>query len=257
MANDLSRRRRADTSRETRARSPDRGLRGTPSSGARPRPRCDNNRGACAFLPPPERGRVGEGARLGDRARNVTPTRRWPTAIATLPLTGGGITPPFGRDALRPFGLDHAARHMPPGEARRRSFWNFGKHGQRLGPGEEKRWARRLRQSRLRPEGWAGESASQALRQFRDVASHRKEAAHGARAQAIDQAVDQRFGRGLSVPLRERGLRRGKRLGHERGKRHEIDAEAHVERLDLVLDEAQKMLGLARGGAQACLDHGR
>ena len=48
-----------------------------------------------------------------------------------------------------------------------------------------------------------------------------------------------------------------KRLGHERGKRHEIDAEAHVERLDLVLDEAQKMLGLARGAAQACLDHGR
>ncbi len=48
-----------------------------------------------------------------------------------------------------------------------------------------------------------------------------------------------------------------KRLGHERGKRHEVDAEAHVERLDLVLDEAQEMLGLARGGAQACLDHGR
>ena len=114
-----------------------------------------------------------------------------------------------------------------------------------------------LGEDRFRPEGRAGESASQALRQFRDVASHRKEAAHGARAQAIDEAVDQRFGRGLSVPLRERGLRRGKRLGHERRKRHEIDAEAHVERLDLVLDEAQKMLGLARGAAQACLDHGR
>ena len=90
------------------------------------------------FLPPPERGRAGEGVRLGDRARNRTPTRRWPSAIATLPLAGGGITPPFRRDALRAFGLDHAARHMPPGEARRRSFWNFGKHGQRLGPGEEK-----------------------------------------------------------------------------------------------------------------------
>ena len=73
------RRRRADTSRETRARSPDRGLRGTPSSGARPRPRCGNSRAACGSAFPPPEGRVGEAVETSSLDA-VTPPGdgRWP-----------------------------------------------------------------------------------------------------------------------------------------------------------------------------------
>jgi len=41
-------------------------------------------------LPPPERGRAGERVRRNLQPRKMTPTRRWPMAIATLPLAGGG-----------------------------------------------------------------------------------------------------------------------------------------------------------------------
>src|SRR5262245_29565515 len=78
-------------------------------------------------------------------------------SLATLPIKGRDFcpanqtTPPFRRDALRPFRLDHAVRHAPPGEARGRAFGNFGEHGQRLGRREEKRRALRLTPDRLGP----------------------------------------------------------------------------------------------------------
>src|SRR3990172_9920448 len=57
MANAIIRRHRADTKRAPHARSPGKGLRGTSSSGARPRPRHGNSRGvlviACHLLPLP------------------------------------------------------------------------------------------------------------------------------------------------------------------------------------------------------------
>jgi hypothetical protein len=75
------------------------------------------------------------------------------------------------------------------------------------------------------------------------------EAAHGARAQAIDQPVDQGLRPYFPFGLSETRLCRGKRLGEEGRKRHQVDAEAHVDRLDLVLNQAQKMVRLARGSA--------
>ena len=100
------------------------------------------------FLPPPERGRVGGGGLTRDRACDVTPTRRCPTAIATPALLGEGLRHHSRGDALGAFGLDHAARHLPPGEARRRPFGNLGKHRQRLRPREEERRPRGLRQGK-------------------------------------------------------------------------------------------------------------
>jgi hypothetical protein len=41
-------------------------------------------------LPPPEKGRVGEGVGFRNGSRTMTSTRRWPLAIASLPLAGGG-----------------------------------------------------------------------------------------------------------------------------------------------------------------------
>jgi hypothetical protein len=67
------------------------------------------------------------------------------------------------------------------------------------------------------------------------VTCPRDEAAHSTRAQAIDQAVDQGLRPYFPVSLGETCLGEGKRLGHEGGKRHQVDAETHVDGLDLVL----------------------
>ena len=85
----------------------------------------------------------------------------------------------------------------------------------------------------------------------------RKEAAHRAPSQAIDQAVDQSLGPYLPVGLGQSRLGEGKRLGDKSRKRHEVHAKPHVEGLDPILHEGQEMLRLARGGAQARLDHRR
>jgi hypothetical protein len=95
------------------------------------------------------------------------------------------------------------------------------------------------------------------LRQFWDVTCPREEAVHNARAQAIDQAVDQGLRPYFPVSLSETCLCVGERLGDESRKRHQVDAEAHVDGLDLVLNQAQEMLWLARGGAEPRLDQER
>src|SRR5581483_4105008 len=125
-------------------------------------------------LPPLERGRAGEGVRRKPRCRHATPTRRWPWAIATLPLAGRGssqLTPPFRGDALGHFGLDHAAAHLPPGEARGRAFGDLGQHGEGLRPCEEKR---RTLGFGLpvpgRSRSTSCQGAPRALRQFGDMA---------------------------------------------------------------------------------------
>jgi hypothetical protein len=82
------------------------------------------------------------------------------------------------------------------------------------------------------------------------------EPAHGTGAQAIGEAIDQRFRLCFAFPLGKRGLCRRKLFGGKRRERHQIDAETDVDRLDLVLEQTQEMLGLARGCAQARLDHG-
>ena len=160
---------------------------------------------------------------------------------------------------------------MPPSEARRRTFGNLGKHREGLRAREEKRGARRLRLSApdrcivsrrdaacqgTSCQGTPRQDAPRALRQLRDVAFARDKTAHGARAQAIDQAVDQGLCRHLLPARGETCLRRQKRLGNRSGKRHQVDAEAHVDPLDLVLEQIEEMLSLARRRTQARLDHG-
>ena len=166
-----------------------------------------------------------------------------------------------------PSALTTRRRHMPPGEARGRSFGNLGEHG------------RQAQGSRREAAG----AAAWPVRSRKGHRSRRDASAKALRAKAL-RALCANSGMWLSRGKRRRTARAPKRLtrrsirgsaaafsslaarlvcagaerlGHERGKRHEVDAEAHVDALDLVLEQAQEMLGLARRRAQARLDHGR
>ena len=116
------------------------------------------------------------------------------------------LAPPFGRDALWPLRLDHAAGHAPPGEARGRPFGDFGEHvdeaqGQQAEeeaaeacayPARARGESRQRRISSFAPalgDGFAGERAG--AQRFRSTGSlgGRSGALGGARSSGWAKAV--------------------------------------------------------------------
>ena len=140
------------------------------------------------------------------------------------------FTPPFRRDALGPFGLHHAARHAPPGEARGRAFRDLGKHGQRLGPRKEQRRTRRLGRSLLGPRDGPASARSQRLAPAPAygllVGSSRRTARRSSGSPGGRSAALACSRSSLLAKLVWAGSRA---LGHQRCQHHQIDAEADVD----------------------------
>ena len=277
MTSAITRTLRADTRlADPSRRSPDRGLRGTPSSGGRPRPRCGNSRVVARrwlLFPPtsplgPYLPLVGRSACVASRVggflpKAPSPHPARPSAEPPSPSRGGmelvaQHESSHHSGAMRSGPSAFTTRRVTRRQVKRAGGPSGISASTSTGSGSARSRQGRggLAEAWLGPWRCTGKRRSRLLRPLRDMALAGKEPAHGGSAQAARQAVDQRLLPASVLALGEGGLGRKQRLGRERCEHHEIDAEADIDGFDPIREEAREMRRLAAWRAQAGVDDG-
>lgn len=155
--------------------------------------------------------------------------------------------PPFGGDALRPFGPRHAIKSLAPAEGKRRAFRNFCRSFDRFGPLQKPdragaRWRPVMGRSRFRRlvEGIVSQGR-EATSAFGHMAFSHERSQNSIAPQARTNAIGEE-GKIPFLSARLPGkisLRRGEGHGNSNGKPQQIESVARVE---VVLERRQPLM---------------
>ncbi len=156
------------------------------------------------------------------------------------------MPPPFAGDALRAGGVGNTVGFAAPGELYRRVVWHRGDGGNRVWLGQQAQWPRLPRLFPARRRGGDGGAAGG---EFRNVRSLRHRPPEPGAAQPVQQRVD-RAAEIRRLPG-DAALRRRQRLGGSAGQADRLDAEAGIDRGQLLFQQPDDLCRVAAGCREA------